>query len=302
MSTSIIECQNEAEWLSQRRNGIGASDAAVVLGVSPWKTPYPLYAEKVGDAEPEDLSEVERIEWGHRLELPIQEAYIDRTGRPVIPWPKFQIACHPDLDYVRCTPDARQRENAGADSRDGPLQIKTTNAFADHEWRDEPPLYYQVQLQHEIAVLEAEWGTLCVLIGGQKMRWFDMQRNQPFIDAMVEKEAEFWQRVMNRNPPPIDDTPACSKALQQLHPDDSGESIILPDEAGTWDSKLAELRESIKIWEAEKREIENKLKAAIGDATYGILPNGGRYSWRTQTRKAHQVKESKSRVLRRLKK
>ena len=60
----LIECKNETDWLAERRKGIGASDAAVILGVSPFKTAYPLYAEKVGDVEAEDLSGIERIKWG----------------------------------------------------------------------------------------------------------------------------------------------------------------------------------------------------------------------------------------------
>lgn len=299
MNASIIECHSEAEWLAERQKGIGASDAPVILGVSPWKTAYPLYAEKVGDAEPEDLSEVERIKWGNRLQRIVGDAYREETGRDVRHWMPYTVARSIAHEWMQCTPDAQQ---IAVCRPEGLLEIKTTNAFARSEWQDDPPIYYQVQLQHQLEVMGASWGTLCVLIGGQEMRWFDMERNGPFIDAMVEKESEFWERVEQRNPPPIDGTPGCAKALAKLHPEDSGEAVLLPEVAAEWDRRLTGIKESIKLLKERQTAFENQLKAAIGDNTYGILPNGGRYSWRTQIRKAHEVKESKSRILRRLNK
>ena len=48
---------NRTDWLKARRKGIGGSDAASVLGISPWKSNVQLWEEKTGIAEPEDISD-----------------------------------------------------------------------------------------------------------------------------------------------------------------------------------------------------------------------------------------------------
>jgi predicted phage-related endonuclease len=52
------------EWLCYRTQSIGASDAAAALGLSRCKTPYDLYLEKTGEAEPDDLDGNEAVEIG----------------------------------------------------------------------------------------------------------------------------------------------------------------------------------------------------------------------------------------------
>ena len=294
----LIECNNQTEWLAERRKGIGASDAAVILGVSPFKSAYALYAEKAGEMDAEDLSEIERIKWGNRFQQPIIDGFSEDTGRSIEHWPPFRIASYSFLPWMLCTPDAIQVDS---DRGSGPLEAKNSSTFMAHEWDSEPPMYYQVQLQHQMAVLSMGWGTLCVVLGGQELRWFDMQRNDRFIAAMTDAETLFQERVEKRLPPPIDGSQATAKALQLLHPEDSGETISLPDKATDWDARLAKLKRLEKKVEEQKTALGNRLKAEIGDNTYGLLPNGGTYSWRLQKRKAYSVKASQSRILRRLK-
>jgi len=299
MST-VIDCKNETDWLAERRKGIGASDAPVILGLVPSKSPYALYAEKVGEIGAENLSEIERIKWGHRFQVPIGNGFAEDVGRSVIHWAPFTIAVHIEHDWMRCTPDAEQISKQH-DYKHGLLEIKLASSFLRDEWEDEAPLTCQVQLQHQLAVVGAEWGTVCAVVGGNELRWFDMERNDSFIEAMIDEEGRFWDRVMRKNPPPIDESVATSKALQRLHPQDSGDTIEFPAEADEWDQTLRDAKAQIKELEADKVACENSLKAALGDATYGLLLNGGCYSWRTQYRKAYDVMASSRRVLLRLK-
>ena len=64
--------------------------------------------------EPDDLSSNEAVEFGIRLEEPIAMAYQDRTGRKVAMWPQYQIARHPSIEWLRCTPDATQHDDVRA--------------------------------------------------------------------------------------------------------------------------------------------------------------------------------------------
>lgn len=130
------------------------------------------------------------------------------------------------------------------------------------------------------------------------MVWADIQRDDAFIEAALPHLEAFWQHVESRTPPPVDASPATAKILQKLHPEDSGETIDLPAEADRWHAELVEVKEKLKVLGELKTLNENRLKAAIGDGTFGQLPSGIRYSFKTQTRAAHEVKASTFRVLR----
>lgn len=295
MSTAT---QSRTEWLADRRTGIGASESPVVLGLSPFKTPYQLWAEKTLPECADVLDDNEPAEWGLRLEQPIADAFGERTCRAVKLWSLGSVK-HRSIDWLRCTPDAVQESS---DRRgEGLLQIKTTSAYNAADWADGPPLAYQVQAQHELAVTEYQWGTLCVLIGGQKLKWFDFDINPRFIEALIPKLRDFWQAVESRTPPPVDGSLATAKVLARLHPDDSGETVMLPPEAADWTANRADAIAQIEAAEKIKTEAENRIKAALGDATFGVMPDGSRWSWKTQERRGYTVEASKCRVLRKLK-
>lgn len=68
------------EWLSIRQKGIGGSDAAVVLGLSKWKTPFELWLEKTGQVMPEE-SQSEAAYFGTILEDVVAKEFELRSGK-----------------------------------------------------------------------------------------------------------------------------------------------------------------------------------------------------------------------------
>lgn len=292
MTTEVRE-----SWLNERQTGIGASDSPVVLGISPYKSVFQLWAEKSGEAESEDVDS-EAAEWGLRLERPIADAFAERTGRTVEMWPQYTLARCQGMPWLTATPDATQVMD---DGNHGLLQIKTTSAFNVADWRDGPPLFYQVQCQHELHVTGRTWGTLCVLIGGQRLRTYEYTLNPKFIDALLPKLGSFWNSVQERVAPPVDGSLATAKVLARLHPSDDGSTVMLPPEAMEWTKQREEAINQIKAAEAIKTAADNRLKAAIGDATFGLLPDGSRWSWNTTERAGYAVAPTTIRVLRKLK-
>src|SRR3990167_9543260 len=81
--TTLIKSTTEAEWREVRRQGIGASDAPAIPGLSPWKSPIQLYADKLGLAE-DGSEETEAMRWGRRLEGVIIAAYAEETNREAL--------------------------------------------------------------------------------------------------------------------------------------------------------------------------------------------------------------------------
>lgn len=283
-------------WLKGRRHGIGASDASAVLGLNPWKSPLALYAEKLELSEPSD-EETEAMEWGTRLEPVIAEKYQAATGRqlaPVEPYTIYRSRRHP---FMTATFD---RLILGDPRGLGILQIKAVGAFKAEDWEDEPPVYYQVQTQQEAMVAGAAWGSLAVLIGGQRFRHFDFTRNDRFLSVLVEREEAFWNRLLTQDPPPVDGSESAREILKRLYPKETpGLVVNLPAEAIEWDADLQQVKGLGKEYEEKRQTLENKIKAALGEAEAGICPNGLTYTWKASPRKGYVVADTIVRTLRR---
>jgi len=141
--------------------------------------------------------------------------------------------------------------------------------------------------------------SITVPLPHRRLFWVDIQADKEFIELLFDKEAAFWQRVQERRPPDPDSSESARWALQKMYPKDSGQIITLPESAIELDRKRLEAIAGIEQMEAIKDQAENELKAMLADASVGVIGNGLSYSWRHQTRKAYEVKETEFRVLRR---
>jgi len=301
MTANAIESVTPREqWLEERKTGIGGSDAATVMGCNPYKSVYALWAEKTGLA-PADDQESEAAEWGKRLEAAIARKYTEVTGRPTTIYGTDApvILRHDARPYMIGSIDAEVSDVEGHGSVGlGVLEIKTTGAHRAEEWEEAAPLYYQVQLQHYLAVTGRRWGSFAVLIGGQKFKWYDVERNDTFIAALEERCAWFWDLVQRREAPPVDGSESTTAALKTIYSSDSGETIDLGGEAIAWVEALDAAKAKLTEVEGEKREIENRIRAAIGSATTAIVPGLGKFSLKLQRREAHMVEACEFRPLR----
>ena len=100
------------DWLSFRRKGIGGSDAAAIMGMSPFSTKRDLYYDKLGIQPVVDEEEDNWVakEVGHRLEDLVAEIFSRNTGLKVYPVRKmFRHPLHPfmlaDVDFFIDFPD-----------------------------------------------------------------------------------------------------------------------------------------------------------------------------------------------------
>ena len=296
---------SRAEWLKNRRHGIGSSDAAAIMGLSPWGSALSVFVDKLGLEESPDVVP-EYMKWGHILEDPIAKEYTARTGRKLHNPGAFTIYQNRNLPFLQVTPDRlilTDPDDVAVNAGDfGSLSIKTGGIFKAKEWDDEPPIQYDVQFQHELLTLGLKWGSFAVLIGGQRLQIMDVERNDTFCDILAGAEAEFWDRVLREDPPAADDSESAAKALQKLFPKSTGASIALPA------NPYFELADDLDIAKARKgameatiRGIENKIKRRIGEAEMGILPDGSAFTWKEQKRAGFKVEPTAYRVLRRKK-
>lgn len=289
---------NRAAWLAARRSGIGSSDAAAILGQTTWGSPYSVWAEKAHGIG-KDVGDSEYVRWGSVLEGPIRDEYQQRTGRRVSHAGSFAITRHPDIPWLAASLDGTVEPGSGDVVIQGVYEGKTAGGHKAEEWANEPPLAYQIQVQHQMAATGLQWASIACLIGGQKLVYFDVERNQRFIDAMLEKLAAFWRCVETKTPPDVDASAATRSALKLLHPLDNGQTVELPESAAARWIERQLISDEIKSLEARRDEIDHWFKAAIGDNTYATC-GGETWSLKTSTRKSYTVKESTVRTLRKV--
>lgn len=298
MTGKLINFKDRETWLASRTSGIGASEIAILFGMAPesWGSPFSLWARKTGRLPPEDL-EGEWLEWGQLLEPAIAARYEKVTGNKL--WDGGNPICmaqHPRIPIFRCTPDRWVVEAEGK-KVPGLLQLKNAGHYMAANWDDGVPNHVQIQEQAEMAVTGAPWADVAVLIGGNKFRHFTVQRDDAFIKEIEDQIAWFWGFVVRDEPPPVDASEATAIALKRLHPLDDGTTVELSLEALDWYVQLEGAKGTIKRAEDMAKEAKNHLTAEIGAATFGVLPDGRRLTYKHQTREGGWVEGSTFRVL-----
>lgn len=259
---------SESEWIEERKKGIGGSDVAAIFGLNKWQSPVGLYMEKVGEMEPEDLSDNEAVYFGKVLEPVVAEEFKKRTGLKVQKC-NFVLA-HDEYDYIRANID---REIVCPERGRGVLEIKTTSEWNRDEWEEETiPDQYMLQVQHYLLVTGYSFGYVAVLIGGNKYKHWLVERDDELIAIMLKKEVEFWNRIVTRNPPPIDGSNASKELLEKMYPaalEEKSTRLSWNHEAEIIDmlSKRSDLVASFEKTKGELQYIENRLKEEMGHFT-----------------------------------
>lgn len=218
---TVEQMKDRSVWLRKRREGIGGSDIAVILGLNPWKSPYTLWAEKTGLKPEDDLSDNQRVYWGQKNEAAVAEWFASVTGKLIRKRGLLQ-SC--DRPWMLATVDRQiLNENAG-------LEIKTAGIDQYKEWADGAvPAMYVAQCQWYMAVTGCDHWYIAVLIGGNDARWSRIDRDEAYIENMTQKAAEFWDMVQNNTPPAFDGTNSTGQTLKTLYNGGNADVLVLTD-------------------------------------------------------------------------
>lgn len=258
MSEALALNRNEI-----RRKYIGGTDAAGVLGLSRWKTPISVWAEKTGAIVDEDETNLHK-EVGTLLEDDVAELFMRRTGKKVRR--ANETIFHKKHPFLGANVD---RMIVGEDAG---LECKTAAVWKSKEWDgDEIPREYVLQCLHYLAVTGKKRWYLAVLIGNQDFKWKVIERDENLLNDMVKREVSFWNDYVLPNVMPSVVTKYDGDTLDKLFPQAKPEKEIeLNDDA----SQLIEIIESYKAdkknLEAMIEKSENELKLMLSDATVGL--------------------------------
>lgn len=271
---SVKDAEDHEKWLEARAIGIGGSDAAVIMGMNQYKSPYQLWLEKTGQVEPPDLSGNQYVYWGTKNEANIADWFQEETGKKV---KRLGTLRSKEYPFMLANVDRTVvGENAG-------LEIKTAGVRQYRKWKDdEIPDAYYCQCLHYMAVTGADYWYIAVLLGGNEAKWKRIERNEEDIQHLIMAETDFLKLVETKTPPPVDGSDSCAAALSaQYKGGDPNSSVVLQPSA---EDVIESLENDKAIMDALKKQItekENRLKALLGNAEEGTTDHY-RVLWKTQ--------------------
>lgn len=268
------------EWLERRRHTIGGSDAAGIVSLSKYSTPYTVFLDKTGRLP--DKPDTEAMRQGRDLEDYVAQRWMEATGKKVrrvqamLYNPAYPFA-HADVDRMVVGEDAG-------------LECKTTSTLDVRQFNgvDFPEKYY-AQCVHYMAVTGARRWYLAVLVFGRDFFIFTLDRNQTEIDALMGAEATFWGRVENDTTPVPDGSDAATDAISVTYAESSGGEMDLFGRESML-TEYADLKRQKKAVEERIKEIENIIKDDMKEIPLG---RAGRFSviWKTQQRNSFQIED-----------
>ncbi len=230
---------DNAQWLQWRRNGVGASDAPVIMGVSPWKTPYQLWMEKItGNSTQKENSSMER---GKRLESEARDAFSNILKTDLQP----KNVEHDSIRWLRASLD-------GIDpSGKIMVEIKCPNKN-DHfvALNKMVPEKYWPQLQHQMLVTGLDQ-MYYVSYTGEEIAWVNVKRDPAYVANLLEEEQQFWDCVLN-----------------QTAPDLTEKDYLDLENVQGWSetaARLLQVQSHLKELEVEERHLKTILMAISGE-------------------------------------
>lgn len=249
-------------WHAARADGLGGSEMAAVVGLSPFESAYSLWHRKAGLTGP--VPQTEPMVWGHRLEDDILEEFALRHPELLLTGSGTYRSL--ERPWQISNPDELAVNEAG--QRFG-IEIK--NARVADEWgrqhTDEIPVYYRAQVIHYEDTLGIQKFYVPVLIGGSEYREYEVVYDPADAQLLRDAGTAFMASLAAGRPPEPDSHEATYRTVKQLAVGTVDESAeISPALAAAYDSARA----AFAAAEAAKRQASARVLAAIGSARYAV--------------------------------
>ncbi|BEI26589.1 YqaJ viral recombinase family protein [Vibrio fluvialis] len=240
--------QRSEKWFAWRKTGITASMIPVIMGLSPYQTPYELWAELVGYKQPDDLSKNFHVQRGVEQEPEARSAVEDQYG--IVYMPVCVEADHNPL--FKASLDGLQAIAKGIREV---LEIKCPcekiyNELVELQSKAPTFKMYAAQVQWQLNCAGSPQGRLFFYLRGKRSIAVNIKRDDAFIQKAEQKALWFWNLVQTKTPPPMmegRDTVVYDTPLSQVDP--------------TWLSRVEQLKEK----KAYLGEIERKMNAVKAD-------------------------------------
>lgn len=286
-SDTVVREIERRVWLEERRKGIGGSDAPSVMNVNPYRSALHVWADKTGALPLMDDGN-RFTYWGKKLERSIAEGAAEANGWELIEPETMLVVPDDSTVSVRIQkPSISPRcsiQRANEDFRIrcperglGTLQVKNASFWMSKSWPEKYPRQdVTVQLQHEMECTQTDWGAVAVLVGGNDLKVYTLNRHEAFLSRLKIECESFWDLVLAGVEPPVHEIAHDSDAsiLQLLHPKAEPVTTEIdptPEMRRNY-GRLVELDAEIKRLTTEKNTIRNEFKQLTGDAEIAVFP------------------------------
>lgn len=263
-----------------RENGIGASECAAVLGISPYCTPYELWLVKTGRMPKESILNESRVRLRHAHEQTIADEYavqkgvkLQRVNRTIYHKKYPFMLCHLDRLVIG------QRKI---------VECKSSMGWMKSSWgevgTDNVPMDYIAQVQHQYACTGYSQADMAVLIDIDDFRIYPIERDESVIKMIEERIEHFWRfHVLEDNPP----EPTTRGDIKLMFPNRNGNCIEATPEAIQIIDEINAKKCLMKNIKKDQENLEVNLLNIIGEhegikeeenilATYFADKNGKR--------------------------
>jgi len=276
----VIRFKSREDWLANRGKGLGGSEIAAVLGMSPYpdSNPMSVWLTKTGTGGTE-REVTPQMEWGTRHEAALkekfQESHPELTLGGLGPWDVYSMD---DFPWASCTPDDLIDD-------DGMLEVKAPGFRQSYRWgdteSDEVPVEYLLQCQWNMGVCGRKYCYLVALIGGSDYREYKLVFDPDLFATMLEKATEFWSaHVATCIPPELDGSEPTRAYLSKKYPYGNGEMpVVTSNSALSVLDDYARVDSAIKVFTRSKDLLKNRIIEIIGEND-GVLWPGGKVTYK----------------------
>ena len=200
-----ISYDDRESWLEGRQRGIGGSEAAAAIGLSPWQTPLGLWRLKLGMDEAKDLSDNAAIAQGVKMEPILRDFFAALHPEYRVEYDPYGILYQEERPWLFATLDG---ELIDENAKRGILEIKTGTPNGKAGWEKwangAMPQNYYIQTLHELAASGYDFVRLFACLysqnGDMTIKEYEIEREEVEEDIawLLEKETEFWDKVQRR--------------------------------------------------------------------------------------------------------
>ena len=236
-----------------RRKAIWATDARKIADGKA----ADVYLEKIGQTEREDISHIEAVQWGLKLQ--------DIIGREASARLGIELK---EADYELYHPDhSWMASHFDFISADGTtlVEVKNYNQSKRNQFDAETllmPAPDRAQCVHEATVHRVQRIVLAVLFGGQELVCIDTQVSDAEKDALIQLEAELWGAIQAKQPP----EPTSVGAAKKLFPVSTRRSLMADATIERQCAYLAAIKSEIKKLEDREAELQTAIQKMMRDS------------------------------------
>ena len=293
------EGMTREEWLATRAQltseglpQVGASMVASILGVEgAFGSCRTAWKELRGEGA--RVVESEAMEAGSWYEQRCAERFSQKSGIETVEPNPLTIYASREFPFATASPD---RLAVAGDKVTGWVESKWVGAHRAEEWTS-PPAKYEAQVRWQLLVSHLPVGYLVAEIGGQRMVWFEIERDEYWEEYALNEVRSFLELVVSGREPEADDSEATKRALAAEFADATPEPLEGGCRLAQAVAELMDAQDIERSTKARLTQAENAVQLLLREHEVGTVDGTQVVTWKTQRRAGYTVEPGQYRRL-----